>query len=57
MRLENLLNNIEYEIIKGNLDTYIKDICYDSRKVSDESLFVCLVGASSDGHDYIDMLL
>lgn len=57
MKLNNILNNIEYKLIKGNLDINIKDICYDSRKVSEGSLFVCLVGSSSDGHDYIDMAI
>ena len=57
MKLNNILNNIEYEIIKGNLDININDICYDSRKVSEGSLFVALVGSSSDGHDYIDMAI
>ena len=57
MRLEKLLNNIEYEIIRGSLDTYVKDVCYDSRKLSEGSLFVCLIGATSDGHDYVDMAI
>lgn len=54
MRLNELLKGIDYEIIKGNLDVEIKDICYDSRKVYKDSSFICLVGASSDGHDYVD---
>lgn len=57
MKLNNILKNIDYEIIKGNIDININDICYDSRKVSEDSLFVCLVGSSSDGHDYIDMAI
>lgn len=31
-----------------------KNICYDSRKVTDGSVFVCISGEQSDGHDYID---
>ena len=57
MKLRDILNDIEYEVIKGNIDIIISDICYDSRKVIDGSLFVCLVGATSDGHDYIDMAI
>lgn len=57
MKLVNILDGIEYEIIKGNIDININDICYDSRKVSSHSLFVCLVGANSDGHDYINMAI
>ena len=57
MRLRNILNGINYDVIKGNLDIEIKDICYDSRKVSEGCIFVALVGATSDGHDYIDMAI
>ena len=57
MKLINILNDIDYEIIKGNIDIEVSEICYDSRKVSTDSLFVALVGASSDGHDYIDMAI
>lgn len=30
----------------------IKDICFDSRRVKEGSLFVCLEGNSLDGHDF-----
>ena len=29
-------------------------LCYDSRKVTTDSVFICLKGALSDGHKYID---
>ncbi|MBE7042978.1 MAG: UDP-N-acetylmuramoyl-L-alanyl-D-glutamate--2,6-diaminopimelate ligase [Ruminococcaceae bacterium] len=35
-------------------DVEIKDICYDSRKVTDGSLFVCVTGFVTDGHRYAD---
>lgn len=57
MKLSDILKNIDYEIIKGSIDISVDDICYDSRKVSDRALFVSLVGAHSDGHDYIDMAI
>ena len=57
MRLNDILSGIEYEVINGSIDLDISDICYDSRKVSEDALFVCLVGANSDGHDYIDMAI
>lgn len=57
MKLNDILNNTEYEVINGSLDIDITDICYDSRRVSVGSLFVALVGTSSDGHDYIDMAI
>lgn len=57
MKLNVILNSIDYEIVKGNIDVNVSDICYDSRKVKEGSLFVCLVGSSSDGHDYIEMAI
>lgn len=57
MKLIEILKDIDYEIISGNLEVNVTDICYDSRKVISDSLFVALVGTSSDGHDYIDMAI
>lgn len=54
MRVRDILCNVDYEIIKGNIDIEVNDICYDSRKIKSNDLFICLVGISSDGHDYID---
>ena len=57
MKLKDILSGINYEIVKGNLDVVVSDICYDSRKVSSGVMFVALVGATSDGHNYIDMAI
>lgn len=54
MKLKKILNNIEYELIKGSLDTNVTDLCYDSRKVKEGSAFICLSGIQSDGHDFIE---
>lgn len=54
MKLKKLLNNIEYELIKGSLDINITDLCYDSRKVTKDCAFICLEGTQVDGHDFID---
>ena len=54
MKLKKILNNIEYELIKGSLDTNVTDLCYDSRKVKEGSAFICLSGTQSDGHDFIE---
>lgn len=53
MKLEKLLNGFEYEII-GNKDVDITTLVYDSRKVEEGSLFVCMVGAAFNAHDFID---
>lgn len=57
MELKKILNNTIYELVKGNIDIDINDICYDSRKVTKGDMFVCLSGALSDGHNFIDMAI
>ncbi|MDO4454505.1 MAG: UDP-N-acetylmuramoyl-L-alanyl-D-glutamate--2,6-diaminopimelate ligase [Eubacteriales bacterium] len=52
MRLTELLEEIEYECVNGSLDTEITDIVNDSRQVGEGSLFFCIKGAVSDGHQY-----
>lgn len=53
MKLNKILENIEYEVVQGNMDIDIKDISYDSRRVKCGTLFVCILGLKMDGHDYI----
>ena len=57
MRLRELLSDVEYELVQGSIDIEIKDISYDSRKVSNNMAFVALKGFRVDGHDYIDKAL
>ena len=54
MKLEKLLNNIEYTLLKGSIDILVKDIAYDSRNVLKDYAFIAIVGNNVDGHDYID---
>ena len=35
------------------MDAEVRDIIYDSRKIAKETMFVCMVGAVTDGHKYI----
>lgn len=54
MKLAKLMEGLEYEVLKGNLDVSINNINYDSRKVKDGDMFVCIKGFKSDGHNFID---
>lgn len=54
MILRKILNNIDYKLIKGSLDTEVSGLYYDSRKVTNGSAFICLSGTQVDGHDYIE---
>ena len=46
--------NGEFTGDKSLLDTYIKNISTDSRDISEDCLFIPLVGDIYDGHDYIE---
>ena len=54
MTLLELCRDVEYELVKGNINIDILDITYDSRKANDSTAFVALSGFRVDGHDYID---
>lgn len=53
MKLNELLEGVEYELLQGSEDIDISDVEYDSRKVKEGALFVCLSGFATDGHGYI----
>ena len=53
MKLSNICEEIEYTLLQGSLETEVRDIIYDSRKIAPETMFVCMVGAVTDGHKYI----
>ena len=57
MKLETLLEKLDYTLDAGPLDIEITALEYDSRKVVPGSLFVCLTGFQADGHDYIPKAL
>lgn len=54
MKLEKLLENLEYEIVSGSLEVEISDIIMDSRKIIKDCIFTAITGANSDGHDYVN---
>lgn len=57
MKLSQLVKGMEYTLKAGSLDVEISALEYDSRKVVPGSLFVCLTGFQTDGHDYIPKAL
>jgi UDP-N-acetylmuramoyl-L-alanyl-D-glutamate--2,6-diaminopimelate ligase len=57
MKLEKLLENIEYKFIQGDLQQEVSQIDYDSRKVVKNGLFVCIQGANVDSHNFIDQVI
>lgn len=53
MRLTDLLERLEYEVVQGSEKAEVTELTNDSRKVVPGSVFVCISGAVSDGHAYI----
>ena len=50
--LGQLLEKIEYRCIAGSMDVCVDAVVYDSRKITDGCLFLCIAGANADGHDF-----
>lgn len=53
MYLTKLLEKTEYTLVRGTLDREIASLVYDSRKVEDGSLFVCISGTKVDAHFFL----
>ena len=52
--LSELLYKTGIEEIKGNTNLAITSICFDSRKVTRDTLFIATKGTTVDGHSFID---
>lgn len=50
--LKELLSDLTYECIRGTEDVEVTEVVYDSRKVTQGCLFICIPGANADGHDF-----
>lgn len=57
MKLSSLLERLEYTCCQGSIEREVTDIVYDSRKVTEGSLFFCIRGAVVDGHTFIDQVV
>lgn len=54
MYLNELIEKLEYTKLQGDLNIPITNLIYDSRKATKGSVFVCISGALTDGHSYIN---
>lgn len=52
MKLTDLLCKLDYECIQGSTDLEVDQVVYDSRKITEGCLFICIAGANFDGHDF-----
>lgn len=55
--LKDILAHIEAKEVIGEHYCEIEHICFDSREVSANTLFVAIIGGSVDGHNYIDIAI
>jgi UDP-N-acetylmuramoyl-L-alanyl-D-glutamate--2,6-diaminopimelate ligase len=53
MKIKEILNGIDVVSLRGDENTLISNIEFDSRKVTGGSLFVAVKGYNTDGHDFI----
>lgn len=47
-----LMQDIEYLCVQGDMEQEITSLIYDSRKAAPGAVFVCISGAVRDGHDF-----
>ena len=55
--LKDILYKVSVEAVYGNTDKEISTVAFDSRKVSENGLFVAIKGTITDGHQYIDAVI
>ena len=53
-KLKDILYKVTIEAVHGSTDLSIEKIEFDSRKVSNNDVFVAIKGSLSDGHQFID---
>lgn len=53
MRLSTLLERLAYTCCQGSTEQEITTVTYDSRKVEEGALFICIRGAVVDGHKFV----
>lgn len=53
MKLNQLLERLQYKVIQGSDEIEVSTLANDSRKAEDGSAFVCISGAVVDGHEFV----
>lgn len=57
MRIKEWLEELEYQLQQGSLDTEVDEVVYDSRKAGPGAVFICMKGTKVDSHDFIPGVL
>jgi len=53
-KLKDILYKVSLESVRGNTETEVNLLTFDSRQAVTNSLFVAIKGTVSDGHNYIE---
>lgn len=53
MKLSYLLEKIEYKLEQGIVEKEISQVVYDSRRIQEGCLFICIQGMNFDGHQAV----
>jgi len=51
--LKDLLYGVSLKSVRGNTGVEVRNLCFDSRAVGSEDVFLAIRGTVSDGHEYI----
>ena len=52
--LKDILFGVGLTAVSGSTGVMVNTICFDSRKVAEDNVFVAIKGTLTDGHKYID---
>ena len=52
MKLKPLFSEVEYTLLQGSMEIEMNRIQYDSRKIGENDIFVCITGLKADGHRF-----
>ena len=56
-KLSDILYGVKIISVDGATDIGVQEICFDSRKTKEGSVFVAIRGSVSDGHNYINSVI
>jgi len=56
-KLTDILYRVRITKFRGQMDSEIRNVCFDSRKTGPDDMFVALKGTKSDGHEFIPMAI
>lgn len=57
MLLTSIVQDLDFQIIQGNLNKDIHSIAFDSRDIEPGSLFIAISGFTVDGHNFINQAI